>query len=68
MTVEGSFEWSPTPTKSIKVVQRGHADVSECMAAIRAAAFQMGYTPPRWWQWWRWTETRLPVNESEVRK
>jgi hypothetical protein len=19
-----------------------------------------GWTPPKWWQWWRWHDTRLP--------
>lgn len=23
------------------------------------AAIEGGWTPPRWWQWWRWGDTRI---------
>lgn len=26
--------------------------------AIRAAK-KMGWTPPKWWQFWRWSDTRI---------
>ena len=26
--------------------------------AIEAASY-FGWTPPKWWQWWRWDDTRI---------
>jgi hypothetical protein len=23
-------------------------------------ATKHGWTPPKWWQWWRWGDTKLP--------
>jgi len=23
------------------------------------SAKQAGWTPPKWWQWWRWKDTRI---------
>jgi len=31
--------------------------------AIKVAK-DMGWTPPKWWQFWRWTDTRLPAEEA----
>ncbi len=40
-------------------------DTLEEMERERAEAFKtlkkVGWTPPRWWQWWRWNDTRLSV-------
>lgn len=43
--------------------------VEGCQTAeeVRAKAIDMaemsGWTPPRWWQWWRWNDTRVPQIE-----
>lgn len=35
-------------------------DTREEMERERADCLkQVGWTPPRWWQWWRWNDTRL---------
>jgi hypothetical protein len=32
--------------------------IYECpsRADADAAALRLGWTPPRWWQWWRWRD------------
>ncbi len=29
-----------------------------------AMASASGWTPPRWWQWWRWEDTPAPREED----
>lgn len=28
------------------------------------SAKRLGWTPPRWWQWWRWDDTRISEDEE----
>lgn len=46
--------------------------VSECESWEEARAIvvewatERGWTPPKWWQFWRWGDTRLaPLNADE---
>lgn len=32
----------------------------KAMMLALAASIRDGWTPPKWWQWWRWGDTRLP--------
>lgn len=37
--------------------------------AIERAMFAArihGWTPPRWWQWWRWNDTRLEIVDKDA--
>lgn len=36
----------------------GCATHEEAREAALATALALGYTPPRWYQWWRWGEAR----------
>jgi hypothetical protein len=35
---------------------------SETRRRLIEAAREAGWTPPRWWQWWRWNDTRVVGN------
>lgn len=45
---------------------RNEVTVSKCSSReeawreTEACARRSGWTPPRWWQWWRWSDTRIP--------
>ncbi len=42
---------------SISVDQCGNP--AKAFARALSHAIKMGWTPPKWYQWWRWGETRL---------
>lgn len=31
----------------------------EALDSATQSAIGMGWTPPKWWQWWRWNDTRV---------
>lgn len=37
---------------------RGHLTPEAAKAACIAWATKNGWTPPEWWQFWRWNDTR----------
>ena len=59
------FEWYP------RLGERQFLEVSECdtlqeaIDGVRQFAINSGYTPPRWWQLWRWGERPLPAAPSD---
>lgn len=66
MTTYGySIEWT---TRS----GRQSVGVDGCSTAIKAYektvqfAKDCGWTPPRWWQFWRWSDTRPKMPEEGV--
>lgn len=47
------FEWTEfNGTRSV-VWLSGAKSYKEAVAEAQS----MGWTPPRWWQWWRWDDT-----------
>lgn len=36
----------------------GYNTPEEAAKAVREIADEMKWTPPKWWQWWRWNDTR----------
>jgi hypothetical protein len=40
-------------------ITEADSDEDAWTVAIRVARAR-GWSPPRWWQWWRWQDTRLP--------
>ena len=38
----------------------GHEDLEMAMVEATQLALSDGWTQPRWWQWWRWGDTRVP--------
>src|SRR5678815_2329600 len=49
-------ELSGTTTR----VSSGWCDAEDdARQAAKSMAVKMGWTPPKWWQFWRWNDTRL---------
>lgn len=60
-----SIAWN-TETGSSAVTVNGCDTPEEAYERALAVAIDMGYTKPKWWQWWRWGETRLvPPGEEK---
>ena len=38
----------------------GCETAEEAWEQAEGFARRCGWTPPKWWQWWRWHDTRLP--------
>lgn len=40
--------------------------ITECPSRADAdtAALRIGWTPPRWWQWWRWSDTPRTITQE----
>lgn len=34
----------------------GYSSPREALLAAVTDAKELGWTPPKWWQWWRWVE------------
>ena len=34
-------------------------DKAEVKTNVLKVAIRMGWTPPKWWQFWRWRDTRI---------
>jgi hypothetical protein len=60
------IKWTIKPghTKSISVEGNEGQSLESVQAMAAAYAKQWGWTPPKWWQWWRWNDTRLPNKAS----
>lgn len=48
--------WSKRPGERTSVSGGPYATADEADEAKRRALKQIGYTRPRWWQYWRWGE------------
>lgn len=57
-----SFEWYPTPGGRTAVHGKWFTSKEEADASRNRALKQLGYTKPRWWQWWRWNEHKIAVD------
>jgi hypothetical protein len=60
------FSWSPRPGETLSVSSGKHQTAEVANAEAREIALAMGYTPPRWRQWWRWGERPLPGQNEPV--
>lgn len=54
--------WHGSTTASSK----WYATEAEAWHQVIGWARQSGWTPPRWWQWWRWRDTRVPPEFYDV--
>lgn len=50
--------WSPSPGHRLAFESKYYPSLEESEEAAINALRSMGYTPPRWWQWWRWGENK----------
>ncbi|MCC5612525.1 hypothetical protein LC612_38990 [Nostoc sp. CHAB 5834] len=49
------------PFSSARRISGCGEDEAEALVHCKAAAQSQGWTPPRWWQAWRWSDSRAPV-------
>lgn len=56
-----SIAWTPKKGERLEVSVHGRSSPEEAMQDAMHDAEAFGFTPPKWWQWWRW-------NDTEVRK
>jgi hypothetical protein len=56
------FTWHDRPGGTLVVTSKGHDSPESAFQAALESALRFGYTRPRWWEWWRWSE------QNEFRK
>ena len=54
------FVWRPSMVQTALVRSGKHEFPHEARAEARRMALDMGYTPPKWYEFWRWGEETLP--------
>ena len=59
-----TIEWSHRGSK-LSVTVNGCATPQEALGAAIRNAKLFGWTPPRWWQWWRWSEPIRTDSETK---
>ena len=62
-THEYSFWWYNKNGNTTSIRGTGYDTQEEANAAMRYTAAGFGYKPPRWWEYWRRQEPRLPKLE-----
>lgn len=60
------FTWSPKPSAQRSFRSEYYATSEEADNATAHALRSLGYQKPRWWEYWRWGETR--PNERVMEK
>tara|TARA_R110000782_G_scaffold83527_1_gene163554 strand:- start:186 stop:380 length:195 start_codon:yes stop_codon:yes gene_type:complete len=50
------FAWVESPGALCRTSAKYFSTKEESDASFRRALVGMGYTPPKWWQYWRWGE------------
>jgi hypothetical protein len=53
------IEWTTLDGRKYRVDSRFHYNIEEATKEALTFAKLLGWTPPRWWQWWRWGDTRF---------
>lgn len=56
--------WNRNPGERAVYEESGFETRDEMYAARDELLREIGWTPPRWWQYWRWDDTRLPRKAS----
>lgn len=57
MTTYGQQITWRDPISTVTVEVSGYSSPDAAFAAALDDAKAAGWTPPKWWQWWRWTES-----------
>lgn len=42
----------------------GRETLEDAINDCRESAEHFGWTPPKWWQWWRWGDTRVELDKN----
>ena len=51
-----TIQWRDHPNHFAEVTVEGPVRDEELWPIAKQRAIERGWTPPRWWQWWRWGE------------
>jgi hypothetical protein len=62
-TYAQTIEWTNRKGEFCSVTVYDHATPGAARHAAINAARELGWTPPRWWQWWRWKDTRVKLGD-----
>lgn len=52
-----TIKWTLWSGESQTVSERWFDTLEEMEAARRETAKRIGWTPPKWWQYWRWLDS-----------
>jgi hypothetical protein len=51
-----TITWHEASGNRSSFTVEGCATPQEALSEAIRCAKSMGWTPPKWWQWWRWSE------------
>lgn len=51
-----AINWTTKEGAKLRVVVSHHESRQAAVREAFDAAERMGWTPPRWWEWWRWRD------------
>lgn len=54
-----SIHWTDFDGTVREVAVDHHSSPNEARRAVIALAAKQGWTAPKWWQFWRWNDTRV---------
>jgi hypothetical protein len=63
-----SIKWTEFGGNRNEVMTDYHFTPREARKSALRSAIKSGWTPPRWWQWWRWGDTRVNLDFTDVQK
>lgn len=55
---EVTLKWHPKPHTTLSVQSADFDNLDDAENAAGWAARKLGYTQPKWWEYWRWKEGR----------
>jgi hypothetical protein len=59
ITYGQSIEWTSFDGSKTKITIDGCETADRARNEAVRFAKEQGWTPPRWWQFWRWNDTRI---------
>ncbi len=60
------FRWNSSFGNISHVHTRWLSSIQDAHVRAREMAIELGYDNPRWWQFWRWGDPRLPGGPLET--
>src|SRR5688500_1268034 len=61
-----TIKWTDFDGSRHEVASTGFHSGLDARRSVIGAARQAGWTPPRWWQWWRWNDTRPDMDGIDL--
>ena len=62
--VRSAITWTDSDGSKSTVCSDYHTNDREARKEVLRMARKWGWTYPRWWQWWRWDDTRPSLDFS----